>query len=124
MKRMIGWAALMPLLLAACAPAYVDTVSRLPQPKLGALASAAQPVPRGSVIPAEPKPGDPVRPRVTPDPASSFAPEPPIALPSSQPRTPPPPTQVWQPPPPGYGAYRTSPIPLGIPNRPPAAWRY
>ena len=112
------------LLLAACVPAYVDSVQPPGSATEGATPASDEPVRESRVIPADPSPPDVVRPPSVPDPAASFQPEPPISRPPSQPRIVPPTRPVWQQPSPAYRANRPDAAPLGIPNQPPAAYRY
>jgi hypothetical protein len=111
------------MLLQACAPDFVDERSAL-SPAANPAMSAAEPLEQGSVIPTSPKPEDVVTPPPVPNPGQELEPKQTAPLPPADNRTPPPTRPVWPAPPPNYNAARPDAAPLGIPNRPPASWRY
>jgi hypothetical protein len=111
------------LLLGACAPAFVDERTALP-PAANPSMSAIEPLEQGSVVPTSPKPEDVVTPPPVPNPGEEMEPTQTAPLPPPVSRTPPPTRPVWPAPPPNYNATRPDAAPLGLPNQPPASWRY
>jgi hypothetical protein len=111
------------VLLAACAPEFVDERPAL-APTSRPSMSAVEPLEQGSVISTTPKPEDVVTPPPVPDPGAEMEPKQTAPLPPAESRTPPPTRPIWPAPPPNYNAARPDAAPLGIPNRPPASWRY
>ncbi len=116
-----------PLLLAvaACAPDYVDEVRPVTAMAQGGGGDSSLDLnlPQGSVIPTTRKPVDVVTPPPVPDVGAQLQPTVPALADPTPTRVPPRPP-MWQSPPPNYNASRPDAAPLGLPNRPPAAWRY
>ena len=113
------------LLASACAPDYVDEVQPLASTSAyggGRNTEAADlDLPQGEVLSPTRKPGQVVEPLEPPDVVAQ--PDNPVLVTPIPNRIPPRPP-AWPSPPPNYNAARPDAVPLGIPNRPPAAWRY
>jgi hypothetical protein len=110
-------------LLGGCAPGFVDSQEALAPAARGGSTAIAGPPEQGGVIPSTSKPRDVVTPPPVPDPGAAIEPDVNPPLPPDADRVPPSPS-LWPPPPPNYNAQRPDAVPLGIPNRPPASWRY
>lgn len=110
-------------LLGGCAPAYVDSREALAPAASSGSAALAEPSEPDGVIPSTAKPQDVVTPPPVPDPGANLEPDTNPPLPPPTERVPPIPP-LWPSPPPNYNAQRPDAAPLGIPNRPPASWRY
>ena len=110
-------------LLSGCAPAFVDSTSPVTSPAAGSSSSVSMDLPQGSVIPTTPKPSEVVNPPPVPNVGADLAPDVPVTV-SPVPNRVPPRPPLWQSPPPNYNASRPDAAPLGLPGRPPAAWRY
>jgi hypothetical protein len=113
------------LALGACAPEFVDEVAAPPAASVASGGGITQAeLPPGPDVATSPKSLEVVDPPPVPDPGADLAPSVPPPVTTTPVTRIPPRPPIWQAPPSNYNANRPDAAPLGIPNRPPAAWRY